>query len=129
VGGGAEAGEGGEIGVEELTKKRFLWGVGLAWAPWIPTLISLGYVFRAIFEQKATGFGAVAGGLTELLVMWGIGTMIISQVAAIVWLCRAFSREHWIRNAVSVLSICLSGLMLVIVCFFLWFAWFQPRRY
>jgi hypothetical protein len=114
--------------VEELKKKRFLWGVFLACSPWIPTLIGLGYAFRGISEQKATGLGAVAGGLVELFVVWGIGTMIITQVAAIIWLCRAFSREYWIRNVVSVLSICLSGLMLVVVCFFLWFAWFQARR-
>jgi hypothetical protein len=113
--------------VEGLTRKRFLWGVFLAWAPWIPTLIGLRNVFRGIFEQKATGLGAVAGGLSELFVMWGLGSMIISQVAALVWLCRAFSREHWVRNVVSALSICLSGLMLVIVCFCLWFAWFQTR--
>jgi len=69
----------------------------------------------------------VAGGLSELFVLWGIGSMIISQVAALVWLCRAFSREHWVRNVVSVFSICLSGLMLVIVCFCLWFAWSQTR--
>jgi hypothetical protein len=127
VGGGAEAGEGGEVDVEELTNKRFLWGVALAWTPWIPTLIGLGYAFRGIFEQKATGLGVVAGGVSEMFVLWGIGTMIISQIAAIIWLCRAFSREHWMRNVVSVLSICLSGLMLVIVCFYFWFAWFQTR--
>jgi hypothetical protein len=128
VGGGEEAGEGGEVAVEGLKKKRFLWGVLLAWAPWIPTLIGIGYAFRGISEQKATGIGAVAGGLVEVFVVWGIGTMIISQVAAIIWLCRAFSREDWIRNVVSALSICLSGLMLVVVSFFLWFAWFQARR-
>jgi len=70
--------------VEELKKKRFLWGVLLAWAPWIPTLIGIGYAFRGISEQKATGLGAVAGGLVEVFVVWGIGTMIISQVAAII---------------------------------------------
>ena len=128
MGGGAEAGEGGEVGVEELKKKRFIWGVFLAWVPWIPTLIGLGYAFRGISEQKATGLGAVAGGLAEMFVVWGIGSMIISQVAAIIWLYRAFSGEHWMRNVVSALSICLSGLMLVVVCSFLWFAWFVARR-
>ena len=113
---------------DELKQRRFLWGAVLAWVPWIPTLIGIGYAFRGISEQKATGLGAVAGGLVELFVVWGICTMIISQVAAIIWLCRAFSREHWMRNVVSVLSICLSGLMLLIVWFFLWFAWFQARR-
>ena len=114
--------------MEELQKKRFLWGVFLAWLPWIPTLIGLRYAFRGISEQKATGLGALAGGLAEMFVVWGIGTMIISQVAAIIWLCRAFSGEHWMRNVISALSICLSGLMLVVVVFFLWFAFFLARR-
>jgi hypothetical protein len=110
---------------DKLKQKRFLWGAGLAWAPWIPTLIGIGYAFRGIFEQKATGLGVVAGGLVELFVVWGIGTMIISQVAAIIWLCRAFSGEHWMRSLFSVLSIGLSGLMLLFVFLFLWFSWFR----
>jgi hypothetical protein len=114
--------------MEDVTKKRFIWGVLLAWAPWIPTLVGLGYALTGIWQQKATGIGVVAGGLSEMFVVWGIATMIISQVAAIIWLSRAFSREHLMRNVVSVLSICLSGLMLVVVCFFLWFVWFQARR-
>lgn len=113
--------------MEELKKKRFAWGVFLAWTPWIPAMISLRYAFKGISEQKATGLGAVAASLSELFVVWGIGAMIISQVAAIFWLCRAFSHEHWIRNVLSAISLCLSGLMLMIVCFSLWFAWFQAR--
>ena len=91
-------------------------------------MVGLGYVLRDISTTKATGLAAVAGGLVELFVVWGIGTMIISQVAAIIWLCKAFSREHWMRNIVSALSICLSGLILVIVCCFLGLAWLQARH-
>jgi hypothetical protein len=114
--------------MDDANNKRFLWGILLAWTPWIPTLVGIGYALRGIWQQKATGIGVVAGGAAELFVVWGVGTMIISQVAAIIWLYRAFSREHWMRNVVSALSICLSGLMLVTVGFFLWFAWFQARR-
>ena len=114
--------------MDDANNKRFLWGVLLAWTPWIPTLVGIGYALRGIWQQKATGIGAVAGGAAELFVVWGIGAMIISQVAAIIWLYRAFSREHWMRNMVSAVSMGLSGLMLVTVGFFLWFAWFQARR-
>jgi hypothetical protein len=114
--------------MDDANNKRFLWGVLLAWTPWIPTLVGIGYALRGIWQQKATGIGAVAGGAAELFVVWGIGAMIISQVAAIIWLYRAFSREHWMRNVVSAVSMGLSGLMLVTVGFFLWFAWFQARR-
>ena len=109
---------------DELKQRRFLWGAVLAWVPWVPTLIGFAYAFRGIWTSKATGLGVVAGGISEMFLLWGIGTMIISQVAAIIWLYRAFSREHWMRNVVSAVSMGLSGLMLVTVGFFLWFAWF-----
>ena len=83
MGGGAETGQGGEVGVDELKKKRFLWGVALAWTPLIPTLIGFGNVFRGISEGKATGLGVVTGGLSELFVVCGIGAVLIGQVAAI----------------------------------------------
>jgi len=129
LGGREEAGEGGEVGVvEELKKKRFLWGVLLAWAPWIPTLIGIGYAFRGISEQKATGLGAVAGGLTELFVVCGIGAILVGQVAAIVLLFRTFSPGHWVRSSFSMLSICASGLMLFLVGLFFWLSWFQTHH-
>jgi len=111
--------------VDDLKKKRFLWGLVLAWTPWIPTLIGLGGVLRGIWEQKATGIGAVAGGMTELFVVWGIGAMLIAQVTAIVLLLRAFSPGHWLRSLFSVVSICLSAVMLLLVSLFLWFSWFR----
>jgi hypothetical protein len=114
--------------VDELKKRRFLWGVALAWTPWIPTLVGIGYAFRGIFEQKATGIGALAGGLTELFVVWGIGAILIGQVAAIVLLSRALSPGHWVRSLFSVLSICLSGFMLLLVGLFFWVTWFRTHH-
>ncbi len=137
MGRGTEAGKDGEIGApegtsldamevaDEVKKKRFLWGVLLVWAPWIPIMIGLGH---ALIEQKATGIGAVAGGLTELFVVWGIGSILIGQVAAVVLLFRAFSPGHSIRSLFSVLSICLSGLMLLLVGLFLWLSSFQKHQ-
>jgi hypothetical protein len=114
--------------VDELKKKRFLWGVALAWAPWIPTLIGLRIAFRGISEQKATGLGALGAGLVESFVLWGIVAILVGQVTAIVLLFRAFSPGHWVRSLFSVLSICLSGLMLLLVGLFLWMSWFQQHH-
>jgi hypothetical protein len=110
---------------DEVQKKRFLWGVLLVWTPWIP--IAIGFV-NAFMNQKATGIGVVAGGLTELFVVWGIGSILIAQVAAIILMFRAFSPGHWLRSVFSVLSIGLSGLMLLLVGFFLWLSWFQKHH-
>jgi len=76
--------------LDELKKRRFLWGVALASAPWIPALIGIGYAFRGITEQKATGLGAVVGGLSESFVLAGMGAILIGEVVAIILLCRAF---------------------------------------
>lgn len=46
---------------DALSKKRFLWGLLLAWAPWVPTLIAIGYVI-GINNSKATGLAAVVWG-------------------------------------------------------------------
>jgi len=102
--------------------------VALAWSPWVPTLISLGYAFRGIFEQKATGLGAVAGGLSDTFVMYGVGTVVVSQIAAIVFLFRTFSSGNWMHSLISALSICLSLSILLLVSFFLWLYWFPSHR-
>ena len=141
MGGGAEAGQGGEVGaqghetgldameiVDGVRKKPFLWGVALAWTPWIPILIGLGDALIGISRQKATGIGVVTGGLTELFVVWGIGAILIGQVVAIVLLFRAFSPGHWVRSLFSVLSICLSGFMLLLLGLFFWLSWFQAHH-
>jgi hypothetical protein len=114
--------------VDNVKTKRFLWGVALAWVPWIPIGIGLGNALASLSRQKATGIGVVAGGLTELFVVWGIGAVLIGQVVAIILLCRAFSPGHRMRGLFSVLSICLSGLMLLLVGLFLWLSWFQKHH-
>jgi hypothetical protein len=111
VGRGAKARESGKV-EDELKKRRFLWGV--AWLGTVlPILIGLGHAFKTEGNWDRRG----AGG-TELFVVWGIAAMLIGQVAAIVLLSRAFSPGHWMRSLLSVLSICLSGLMLILWAFF-----------
>jgi hypothetical protein len=107
--------------------RRFMGGLLLAWAPWIPTLIGLGYVFRGISASKAIGIAAVAGGIRESLVLWGLVSMIVCQIMAIVWLVRSTSREHWVRSAVSAASVCASAVILLLMGVFVWLAWFHPR--
>jgi len=98
-----------------------------AWAPLVPTLIGLGFAFRGIRSTKATGLAAVAGGVGESLVLWGLVSMIACQIAAIVWLVRSISREHLMRSVVSALSVCASAVILLLIGVFLWLAWFRPR--
>lgn len=49
----------------------FIWGNNLAWVVIVPFIFGLFNSFRGISEQKATGLGAVAGGLAEAYVTFG----------------------------------------------------------
>ncbi len=114
--------------MDELKQKRFLWGVALAWAPWVPTMIGLGSAFRGISNTKATGLAAVAGGFAETYVLVGLAATLICEVSAMALLFRAFSRGHGVRSALSVLSICMSGLMILVFCLSLWLFWFESHH-
>ncbi len=112
----------------DLKQRRFLWGVALAWAPSIPMMISLGYAFVGIGNSRATGLAAVAGGFAEMYVLLGLAATLICEVSAMVLLFRAFSRGHGVRSAFSVLSISVSGLMILFFCLSLWVFWFQTHH-
>jgi len=111
--------------MEPLKKRRFLWGALLAWAPWFPTIVGLGYAFRGISREKATGIGAVAGGLAETFLLFGLLVTVVFEVAAIILLIRAFESGHWLRSLFSAFSLFFSGLMLLLFGVFLWLSWFQ----
>ncbi len=105
-----------------LTKNRFFWGLLLAWTPWVPTMIGVGYLFIGTNNSKAIGLAAVAGGMAELLVWWGIAAMFVTQIAAIMWLFRSFSSSDFLRSTLAVVSILASGMTLLLLCTFLFVA-------
>ena len=108
---------------DDPRRKRFLWGAALAWAPWIPMMMGLSFMFRGINGSKATGLAAVAGGFAEAYVIFGLAATLICEVSAMVLLFRAFSRGHGVRSAFSVLSICASGVLILLFCLSLWMFW------
>jgi hypothetical protein len=83
-------------------------------------LFGLGHLFIGINNSKATGLAAIAGGMAEMLVTWGLATLIISQVVAIFWLFRSFSKDNMPRNLISLFSIFASGIILLLVGGLLW---------
>lgn len=101
--------------MDDLKRKRFLWGVLLAWSTLPPVMYGCANAFRGISEQKATGLAAVVGGLAEGLVPYGLLVTLILQVTAIVMLVRGFSSEHSGRSVLSVVSICWSVLTLLLL--------------
>jgi hypothetical protein len=114
--------------MDPVKKNQFLWGVLLAWTPWLPTIIGLGNALRGISAEKATGLGAVAGALAETFILVGLLATVAFEVAAIILLLRAFERGHWLRSLFAAFSICLGGLMLLLLSLFLWLSWFQMHH-
>ena len=87
-------------------------GIGLILIFLIPNLFSMAHAFRGISEQKATGLGAVAGGLSEDYALIGMAFTIVAPIAAIVLLLRSLSPGHVFRSLISWLAIGWSTLML-----------------
>jgi hypothetical protein len=107
----------------ETKPKRFLWGIALVWVPWIPILIAFGSVLYQMSRVKATGIGAVAGGFSEIFLMYGVAATFVAQLFAIVLLSRSLVSGQPVRNFFAILSLCLSGLMIVMIAVFLWLSW------
>jgi|SRR5215831_16380288 len=109
----------------DTKKKWFWWGMILAWIPIIPAITGILNAFKGISEQKATGLGAVAGGVAEVYATLGMMLALIVPVAAIVLLGKSLSSLHPMRTLVSWLSICWSVLLLVLSGLSVWFLFFQ----
>lgn len=118
----------GTEAIYEGEKNRFVWGLVLAWAPAIPFIIGMSRIFGGISENKATGLGAVAGGLAEAYLIFGLVATLAFQVGGIVLLSRSFSPEHGARAVFSALSIGWSILTLLLLGLFLWLYFAFPHR-
>jgi hypothetical protein len=105
-------------------KKRFAWGLGLAW---LPVLLAFGpglfNGFRGISQERATGLAAVAGGFAEAMVTFGLVAFVVCQAAAIVLLARGLKREEWGRSMVAVVSIVSSVGILALTALMTWWLW------
>ncbi len=105
-----------ESAVDNDTKrKRFLWGIAIGWFSLIPLIYGCTNAFRGISEQKATGLGAVAGGIAEACTMFGVFAIVATEVGAIYLLVTSWSRGRSGRNFLSIITIAWSGLTLFLI--------------
>ncbi len=104
----------------DITQRRFRWALVLAWAPWIAFLIGFWDLFIGMNHSKATGLAVVWANMFEMLVWWGLPTLVIVEVVALIWLLRSFSKQNVLRNLIALVSVCASGMMLLFVAGFLW---------
>jgi hypothetical protein len=107
-------------------RRRFYWGLALAWLPFLPILVGLVNAFRGISEQKATGVGAVAGGFAHVAVTYFVILAPVCLIAAFVLLVRSFSRAHPVRIFVATVSLCWTVLIGAWLTLFYWLA-FRAR--
>jgi len=114
-----------EENVEVTQKKRFRYGLVLAWVPLtffiVPAAIGIIRALAQVSNEKATGLAAVAGGFAEVAATFGLVVIIASEVVAIAMLVRTFSRSHMARNFIAIFSVGCSGLLLLVLGLFLWF--------
>jgi hypothetical protein len=106
----------------DINRKNFVWGVLLAWSPIALFVVSMVRAMIEMSGQRTSGLGAVAGGLSEVLVTYGLLISFASQILAIVLLVRAISEGQSAgRTAVAVISICSAGMVLLMCGAVVWF--------
>jgi hypothetical protein len=105
---------------DDRKRKRFFWGLALAWLPFLPALVGLANAFRGISGQKATGLGAVAGAIAEMGALSVMTLAPILTILAMVLLLRSLSKAHPLRNIFAVISVCWGGLMISLLALFFW---------
>ena len=100
----------------DIDRKTFVWGVVLAWIPIAVLMVGIVRAFTEVSAQKTSGLGAVAGGLSEILVTYGLLVGFASPIFAIVLLIRAISQRRSAgRTFLAVISIC-GAAMVLLMC-------------
>jgi hypothetical protein len=100
-----------------MSDDKKLWrGLALTWGPWLVVIVPVVFnMFRGIREQKATGLGAVAGGIVEVLVTWGLLSLVLCEVGGMVLLAKSVRGGDRLRAVLAVMSLVFAALALVLV--------------
>ncbi len=116
------------VPTDRIKDRRFLWGILLVCVSSIPVWMAIFNSFRGLSANKATGLGAVAGGIAGVFFPFGLGLTLACSVVGIAFLVRAFSRKHWLRSVFSAFAICFSALTILFAGFSCWFIYWGMRR-
>ena len=104
--------------MDSMDKRRFWFGVLLAWAPLLFVVVK---AFSEIGPRRTSGLGAVAGGISYGLSLFGLVAAGAFQIAAIFLLVRtALRNRRPMRVAVAAISVCLAVVMLLLYGALLW---------
>jgi hypothetical protein len=106
----------------QVANKRFVWGIILAWIPWITAVPFVAATFRRVYMGRAVGDDEWLFDLVAVFFLCGVGTVIAAEATAIVFLWRFLSTGNRPRNVFSLLSIVLRGSTVIALIFFAVFA-------
>jgi len=109
-----------DILTHERKRRWFLWGTVVSCTLFIPLIIGMSNAFRGISTEKQTSLTAVAGGLAEGYVIYGVILAFAMPITAIFLLSRSFARGHGVRSLFSLVCICWNALALALAGLFLW---------
>src|SRR5580704_14539146 len=109
-------------------KGWFFWGLALVGTSSIPFLVAFLNTFRGMSPNKATGLGAVAGGLTEAYVSLGFITTLVLPIASIFVLARSLPGADRTRKLFSYLLIVWSSFISMLSGLGGWFFLAQMPR-
>jgi len=109
-----------DILTHERKRRWFVWGTVVSCTLFIPLIIGMSNAFRGLSTEKGTSLTAVAGGLAEGYVIYGVILAFAMPVTAIFLLSRSFARGHGVRSLFSLVCICWNALMLALTGLFLW---------
>jgi hypothetical protein len=110
-------------------RKRFLWGIAIGWFSFIPLLYGCANAFKGVSEQKATGVGAIAGGVAEVCIFVGALVLLLSPLIAIYLLVTSWSRGQAARTFFSVLTMLWSGFTLFLILGAAWLIFVFHRQH
>lgn len=98
---------------ERWKSRNFRRGLLVVFPTLIPFVFGAVNALRSISATKATGMGAVAGGISEIGVTFGLLALIIFAAGGILFFVRGFVPGKRIRAVLSVLGIAWCGFVLV----------------
>jgi hypothetical protein len=114
--------------VYDRRKAWFLWGMVLVGTSSILFLGMFFNAFRGMAQDKATGLAAVAGGLTEAYVTFGLILTFVLPIASVVLLGRSLSGANRMRKLFSLLFIVWSSFIFLLYGLCAWFFFVQMPR-
>jgi hypothetical protein len=114
---------------QDPKKRMFFYGMLLTLLILVPSIISIMVSFRGISEQRATGLGAVAGGISEAYAIYGMAFTIVAPIVVIVFFIKSLAPGHAFRSLISWLLIGWSSLMLTYFALGAWIFTSQVWRH